>query len=87
MDMDEPIWDPTVFTKNRDRLLTQEIAQSFFACALERHEPRRSYATVWQRVRLMGHSLSSSPRRRGPGQRRSSPEPADNGRASVTSLS
>ena len=24
MDMDEPIWAPTVFTKNRDRLLNQE---------------------------------------------------------------
>jgi hypothetical protein len=24
--MDEPIWDPTVFTKNRDRLLNQDIA-------------------------------------------------------------
>jgi transposase len=30
MDMDEPIWDPTVFSKNRDRLLNQEIARSFF---------------------------------------------------------
>jgi transposase len=30
MDMDEPIWDPTVFTKNRDRLLNQDIARSFF---------------------------------------------------------
>src|SRR5262249_21399855 len=28
--MDDPIWDATVFTKNRDRLLNQEIAQSFF---------------------------------------------------------
>ena len=27
--MDEPILDPTVFTKNRDRLLTQELARSF----------------------------------------------------------
>ena len=26
MDMDERIWDPTVFTKNRDRLLNQDIA-------------------------------------------------------------
>ena len=30
MDMDEPIWVPTVFTKNRDRLLNQDIARSFF---------------------------------------------------------
>ena len=28
--MDEPVWTPTVFTKNRDRLLNQEIARSFF---------------------------------------------------------
>jgi transposase len=30
MDMDEPVWAPTVFTKNRDRLLNQAIARSFF---------------------------------------------------------
>ncbi|HYT77235.1 MAG TPA: IS5 family transposase [Vicinamibacterales bacterium] len=29
LEMDEPIWDPTVFTKNRDRLLNQDIARSF----------------------------------------------------------
>jgi len=28
--IDDPIWDPTVFTKNRDRLLRGEIAQFFF---------------------------------------------------------
>jgi transposase len=28
--MDDSIWDPTVFTKNRDRLLRGEIAQLFF---------------------------------------------------------
>jgi transposase len=36
MDMDEPIWAPTVFTKNRDRLLNQDIARSFFRRVLER---------------------------------------------------
>jgi transposase len=30
LDMDEPVWTPTVFSKNRDRLLTQAIARSFF---------------------------------------------------------
>ncbi len=29
LSMDDPIWDPTVFTKNRDRLLRGEIAQLF----------------------------------------------------------
>jgi transposase len=36
MEMDEPIWDPTVFTKNRDRLLNQDIARSFFRRVVER---------------------------------------------------
>jgi transposase len=36
MDMDEPIWDPTVFTKNRDRLLNQEIARNVFRRVVER---------------------------------------------------
>jgi transposase len=31
MNMDEPVWDPTVFTKNRDRLLEHEVAKVFFA--------------------------------------------------------
>jgi hypothetical protein len=35
MDMDEPIWAPTVFSKNRDRLLNQEIARSFFRRVVE----------------------------------------------------
>jgi hypothetical protein len=30
MNMDEPVWDATVFTKNRDRLLEQEVAKVFF---------------------------------------------------------
>ena len=38
MDMDEPIWDPTVFTKNRDRLLNQDIARSFFRRVVARAE-------------------------------------------------
>src|SRR5258708_34785395 len=28
--MDEPVWDPTTFTKNRDRLLRGDIAAAFF---------------------------------------------------------
>ena len=30
LSMDDPIWDPTVFTKNRQRLLEGEIAEAFF---------------------------------------------------------
>jgi len=36
MEMDEPIWNPTVFTKNRDRLLNQDIARSFFRRVVDR---------------------------------------------------
>jgi transposase len=36
MDLDEPIWAPTVFSKNRDRLLNQEVARSFFRRVVER---------------------------------------------------
>ena len=30
LNMDDPIWDPTVFTKNRQRLLEGNIARAFF---------------------------------------------------------
>ena len=36
LELDEPIWTPTVFTKNRDRLLNQDIARGFFTRVLER---------------------------------------------------
>src|SRR3970282_1077340 len=34
LNMDEPVWDPTTFSKNRERLLRGEIAQRFFAQVL-----------------------------------------------------
>jgi transposase len=35
MSMDEDVWVPTVFTKNRDRLLKHSVAQSFFQRVLK----------------------------------------------------
>jgi transposase len=35
LNMDEDVWVPTVFTKNRDRLLEGDIAEKFFALVLE----------------------------------------------------
>ena len=35
LSMNDPVWDPTVFTKNRDRLLTGEIHTQFFQRVLE----------------------------------------------------
>jgi transposase len=34
LSMDAPVWDVTVFTKNRDRLLRGDIAQAFFRAVL-----------------------------------------------------
>lgn len=35
LSMDDRVWDPTVFTKNRDRLLEGEIAEAFFEKVLK----------------------------------------------------
>jgi transposase len=40
--MDEPIWTPTVFTKNRDRLLNHDIARSFFQRVIAHAQPYMS---------------------------------------------
>src|ERR1700741_4454823 len=39
MEMDEAVWNHTVYSKNRQRLLNEEIAASFFARVLERSRP------------------------------------------------
>ena len=35
LNMDDPVWDPTVFTKNRDRLLAADVAALFFQRVLD----------------------------------------------------
>lgn len=35
MEMDEPVWNHAVFSKNRERLLNQEVARSFFSRVLK----------------------------------------------------
>jgi transposase/ribonuclease HI len=35
LNVDEKVWDPTVFSKNRERLMKGEIAQAFFEAVLE----------------------------------------------------
>jgi hypothetical protein len=35
LNMDEPVWVPTVFSKNRDRLLNGDFAEKFFAQVLK----------------------------------------------------
>lgn len=45
LNMDEPVWDPTTFTKNRERLLTGDIAQAFFARVLAQARERNLLST------------------------------------------
>ena len=39
MEMDEAVWNHAVYSKNRERLLNEEIAESFFGRVLERAKP------------------------------------------------
>src|SRR5207237_3120238 len=40
LNIDDPVWDPTVFSKNRDRLLAANVAALFFQAVLR--EARRA---------------------------------------------
>src|ERR1700730_4365360 len=35
LSIDDPVWDSTVFTKNRERLLEGEVAESFFSAVVD----------------------------------------------------
>src|ERR1700751_2824899 len=35
LSIDDPVWDATVFTKNRERLLEGEVAEGFFTAVVE----------------------------------------------------
>src|SRR6202521_4413698 len=35
LEIDEPVWNHAVFSKNRERLLNQEVARSFFSLVLK----------------------------------------------------
>jgi transposase/IS5 family transposase len=39
MEMDEGVWNHAVYSKNRERLLNEEIAESFFGRVMERAKP------------------------------------------------
>src|SRR4051812_17136667 len=63
MNMDEPVWDVTVFTKNRDRLLGHEVAKVFFAQVWKQAEQANltsdEHFTVDGRLLEAGASLKS----------------------------
>jgi transposase len=39
LELDEPVWNHAVFSKNRDRLLNQDVAREFFSQVLEQAKP------------------------------------------------
>jgi transposase len=41
LEMDDPVWVPTVFTKNRERLIDHDIAQAFFEQILGQAKERK----------------------------------------------
>ena len=78
--MDDPVWDATVFTKNRDRLLAGDVARAFFAKVLEQarrsaaalgralHGGRHADRGVGEPEELRAQGRPGSRRRRGSGQ-------------------
>ena len=42
LEMDEPVWNHAVFSKNRERLLNQEVARAFFSRVLAQAKPHLS---------------------------------------------
>jgi transposase len=41
MNLDEPVWDVTVFTKNRDRLLDGDVARAFLGAVVEQAQEKQ----------------------------------------------
>ena len=60
LEMDEPIWVPTVFTKNRDRLLNQEVARQFLRHVVERAAAWMSCRKRRRAARTWSHGLWTS---------------------------
>jgi transposase len=42
LEIDEPVWNHAVFSKNRDRLLNEDVAREFFALVLQRAQAHLS---------------------------------------------
>ena len=53
LSMDEPIWVPTTFTKNRARLLDSDIAGAFFDAVREQAAAAGSSAATNRRASAM----------------------------------
>src|SRR5439155_303633 len=62
MEMDEAVWNHAVYSKNRERLLNEEVAESFFQRVLERARPFMSDEHFTVDALLMAEGLASGKR-------------------------
>ena len=87
LEMDDPMWDATVFTKNRDRLLAAEVAELFFRSVVERARRgglmSREHFTVdgtlieaWAGQKSVAPKRRNRPKGRGKSGRKGSRNPA-----------
>jgi transposase len=81
LDADDPVWAPTVFTKNRDRLLRGDVAQAFFESVLAQAKAKRllstDHFTVDGTLIEAWASQKSLVRRDGPDDRNSDDDPGN----------
>jgi len=68
LSIDDPVWDPTVFSKNRDRLLTGEVAGGFFTAVVEQ---ARAHGLLTRGIKLRISLMRARDPRRGPRSARS----------------
>ena len=78
---DDAVWDPTVFAKNRDRLLAGDVAQAFFEAVLSQAKAKRllsaEHLTVDGTLIEAWASQKSLVRREQPDRRDSDDDPGD----------
>ena len=86
LNMDDEVWNPTTFSKNRDRLLRGEIAEEFFtavlAVAREKELLSDEHFTV-DGTMVEGWASLKSFRPKGESQRRNDDKPDDPGNPTV----
>jgi hypothetical protein len=82
LSMDDGVWDPTVFSKNRDRLLEGDIARLFFQAVVE--EARVLGLLSDEHFSVDGTLIEAWASQKGFQQKDREPEgPSDSGNASI----
>ena len=70
LEMDEPVWNHAVFSKNRERLLNEEVAREFFALVLKQAQPHLSkehFSVDGTLIEAWASQKSFQPKEGGPG--------------------